>query len=233
MTNSQNDSSVSHPRDEESGGLRAWLTPNAGRLALAIVVGVVSGVLFSRFGGWELGLVAGWGMFCLTYVTSVWVSIWRYDGDATRKYTLLEDPVRAVADIIIIIASIASLSAVVLLLVISAEETSYKALASVTALVGVILSWVMIHTLYTLRYAREYYREPHGGIDFNGESAPRYSDFAYFAFNLGMTFQVSDTSVSTNKLRRMVLWHSLISYLFNTVIVATMVNLIVGFASAS
>ena len=233
MTNSRDGHEESEAHGERGGDLGAWLTPNAGRLAVAVVVGSVSGVLFSRLGGWELGLVAGWGMFCLAYVTSVCVSVWRFDGQTTRRYALREDPARAVADIIIIIASIASISAVILLLVTSAAEPSYKALASVTALVSVILSWVMIHTLYTLRYAREYYRKPHGGIDFNGETTPRYSDFAYFAFNLGMTFQISDTSVTTNKLRRMVLWHSLLSYLFNTVIVATMVNLIIGFASGN
>ena len=208
-----------------------WLTPNLARLGVAALVALVAGPLFGWMGGWELGLVGGWSMFCLIYVVSVWASVWRFDAERTRTHALREDPARAIADAMIILASVTSLSAIVLLLAKSAEETTYKAIASGTALGSVILSWLLIHTVYTLRYAREYYRSPQGGIDFNGETKPRYSDFAYFSFNLGMTFQISDTSISTNRLRRMVLWHTMLSYLFNTVIVATMVNLIVGFAS--
>ena len=213
--------------------LRALLTPNTVRMGAATVTATLAGSIFSRLSGWELGLVGGWSMFCLVYVVSVWASVWRFDGERTRTHALHEDPARPVADALIITASVASLSAIVLLLIKSSESDVYKALASGTALGSVVLSWLLIHTVYTLRYAREYYHEPAGGIDFNGETRPRYSDFAYVAFDLGMTFQISDTNISTNRLRRMVLWHTLLSYLFNTVILATMVNLIVGFASGS
>jgi uncharacterized membrane protein len=94
--------------------------------------------------------------------------------------------------------------------------------------VSVALSWVVVHTVYTLRYARLYYTPPEGGVDFGGSELPRFSDFAYLAFTLGMTFQVSDTNLKTNAFRKLALGQSLLSYLFGTVIVASTVNFIVS-----
>jgi uncharacterized membrane protein len=86
----------------------------------------------------------------------------------------------------------------------------------------------MVHTIFTLRYARLYYVGRDGGIDFNQEQPPAYLDFAYFSFTVGMTFQVSDTDVQTPAVRRTVLRHALVSYLFGAVIVAGTINLIAG-----
>jgi uncharacterized membrane protein len=90
------------------------------------------------------------------------------------------------------------------------------------------LSWLLVHTVYTLRYAMLYYAGRDGGIDFNQTTSPRYSDFAYLAFTLGMTFQVSDTDLKTPAIRATALRHALLSYLFGAVIVATMINLVAG-----
>ena len=79
-----------------------------------------------------------------------------------------------------------------------------------------------------MRYAQLYYRGKEGGVDFNQEEPPKYSDFAYLSFTLGMTFQVSDTNVGNSVIRQTVLRHSLLSYLFGSVILATTVNLIAG-----
>jgi hypothetical protein len=81
------------------------------------------------------------------------------------------------------------------------------------SLASVVLSWAVVHTVFTLRYARLYYLGPDGGVDFNDESKPRYSDFAYLAFTIGMTFQVSDTALCSNEIRRTALRHALLSYL--------------------
>jgi uncharacterized membrane protein len=96
------------------------------------------------------------------------------------------------------------------------------------AVVSVALSWGLIHTLFTLRYASLYYWDQEGGIDFNQDEPPRYSDFAYLAFTLGMTFQVSDTNLQSNDIRATALRHGLLSYVFGSVILATLINLIVG-----
>ena len=89
-------------------------------------------------------------------------------------------------------------------------------------------SWAVIHTVFALRYARIYYTGPDGGANFHQEEPPCYSDFAYLAFTIGMTYQVSDTELNTKGFRRNVLRHSLLSYLFGTVIVALTINLVAG-----
>ena len=92
----------------------------------------------------------------------------------------------------------------------------------------VALSWALVHTIFALRYARQYYsRSIKGGIDFkSGDYEPDYIDFAYVAFTIGMTFQVSDTDIGARIIRRTILRHALISYLFGAIIVAMMVNVI-------
>ena len=98
------------------------------------------------------------------------------------------------------------------------------------ALVSVFVSWTLVHTLFTLKYARLYYSGTVGGIDFNESEDPQYSDFAYLAFTIGMTFQVSDTDLQTKTIRRTALRHALISFPLGTVIIATSINLVAGLA---
>jgi uncharacterized membrane protein len=97
---------------------------------------------------------------------------------------------------------------------------------TVLGVVSVVLAWSVVHTVFTLKYARMYYREPRGGIDFNTDAAPAYSDFAYVAFGIGMAFQVADTNVSTREFRAAVLRHALLSFAFATTIVAVTINLV-------
>ncbi len=96
---------------------------------------------------------------------------------------------------------------------------------------SVVLSWAVVHTVFTLRYAKLYYAESDGtGIDFNQPGPPKYSDFAYLAFTIGMTFQVSDTDLQNTLIRATALRHSWLSYAFGAVIIATTINLIAGLA---
>jgi uncharacterized membrane protein len=113
---------------------------------------------------------------------------------------------------------------VVMLLVNSSTRNS----AAAIGLIGVFLTWAMLHLMYTTRYAQLYYREPVGGIDFNSHDHPSYRDFFYFSYNLGMTYQVSDTDVSSTAIRSVVLRHCLLSYIFGTVILAATINLVAG-----
>ena len=91
------------------------------------------------------------------------------------------------------------------------------------AIGSVALAWISVHTVYVLRYARLYYSQPEGGIDFHGEP-PGYADFAYLGLTIGMTFQVSDTDLTGKRVRRTALHHALLSYVFGTVIVAITVS---------
>jgi uncharacterized membrane protein len=100
--------------------------------------------------------------------------------------------------------------------------------------VTLFVSWLMTHTTFAFRYAHEYYEaDPHrsgipGGLDFPGEKRPDYLDFMYFSLVLGMTFQVSDVQITARKFRRLAAVHGLLSFLFNTIILALTVNMAAG-----
>lgn len=95
------------------------------------------------------------------------------------------------------------------------------------ALGSVTLSWFLVHAMFTLRYARLFYRD-NNGADFNVGSLPHYSDFAYLAFTAGMTFQASDTDLNTDAIRSTALRHALLSYLLGAIVLATTINLVAG-----
>ena len=198
------------------------------KLYIALAAGVVVAVVTSFFDVVHHAIIAGWATACLVYVVWVWSTVWRMDAKDTKSHATLEDPGRRVADLVLLIAALASVVAVVWVLV---DARSLKGGAqlgvALLAVVSVALSWLLVHTLYTLRYARIYYRRD-GGVDFNQKEPPQYSDFAYLALTLGMTFQVSDTNISSSYLRRTILGHTLLSYVFGTVIVAATVNLVAG-----
>jgi uncharacterized membrane protein len=103
-----------------------------------------------------------------------------------------------------------------------------RAVTAGVAGVGLVLSWIPVNTVFTLRYARLYYAGEEGGIDFGAEDPPDYLDFAYLAFTIGMTFQVSDTGLTTKPIRRTALRHALISFVFVTSVVAMTVNIVAG-----
>jgi uncharacterized membrane protein len=207
-------------------GARARSLPRFTGMA---IVGIVVGIVVSNRLGWQLAPVAGWGAACVVYLVWIWAIIGGQDPDGTREHATREDPGRAVSEVLVLGASIASLAAVmiVLLRAHTVHGVNQGLLAGV-AVASVALSWTLIHTLYTLRYARMYYGDPIGGIDFNQEEPPRYSDFAYLAFDLGMTFQVSDTTLKSSLFRSVVLRHTLLSYVFGSVILATVINLVAG-----
>ncbi len=128
-----------------------------------------------------------------------------------------------------ITAGVALIAAVGLLLVRAGQaHGATKAYLVAVGALAVIASWATIHTVYTLRYARTYYRDQPGGVDFNEDDPPAYLDFAYLSFTIGMTFQVSDTDLTGKPLRRIALGHALLSYLFGALILALSINVVAG-----
>ncbi|MBW8762557.1 MAG: DUF1345 domain-containing protein [Microbacterium sp.] len=199
------------------------------RTLLSIAGGIVVGAFVVPLLGGVAGILSGWAAFALVNVLWVLLLIWPMDAAATREHATLEAPGRRVARLISTLGSVVSLAAV---LVVSIQAQQMQgvdryALAGV-AVVSVAASWALIQVEYVLRYARMYHAEPDGGIDFNQKEAPEYTDFVYFSINLGMTYQVSDTNVEANAIRRMVIAHTVLSYLFGTVILASIINLVVG-----
>ena len=118
----------------------------------------------------------------------------------------------------------ALLAAVALILIRAGQPTGgTKAALIILGVVSVALTWALVHTVFTLRYTRTYYRSPVGGIDFNEDDPPTYLDFAYLALTIAMTFQVSDTNLTTKSIRRIALVHTLFSYLYGAVVVFALV----------
>ncbi len=198
------------------------------RVVVAALVGIASAVAGAALGSRALALLIGWDAAAFTYITWVWLAVGRLSDAQTERHAGTEDPGAAFADVVLLVASVASLLAVGLVIAgASGGHTSVVATVGL-AVVSVVLSWTVVHTVFMLRYARLYYSGASGGIDFNGGAKPRYADFAYLAFTIGMTFQVSDTGLRTSRLRATALQQALLSYLFGTVIVATTINLVVG-----
>jgi uncharacterized membrane protein len=165
-----------------------------------------------------------------------WIIILNAHPKEIRKIARLQDSSRTLIFLVVIAASIISLGAIIFLL----KGTKGQAEADVTghillAMASVIVSWWLVHTLFTMRYAHLYYDTdnnddkelPVGGLEFPGdEKEPDYIDFVYFSFVIGMTFQVSDVQITDRKIRRLVLMHGLISFAFNTAIVALSINVV-------
>ncbi|PPF84608.1 DUF1345 domain-containing protein [Subtercola sp. Z020] len=203
----------------------------ATRVVVMLVVGVVSALVAGLLGFWEGAPVVGWVAAAALYVGWIGVRIFPLRADATATHATREDPSRGASELLILLASLASIAAVVIVLLGASDARGIQRLGvGALALVSLTLSWALVHTLFTLRYASLYYRGPDGGIDFSQKEAPRYSDFAYIAFTIGMTYQVSDTTFQSSDFRSTALRHALLAYLFGAVILAATINLIAGLA---
>jgi uncharacterized membrane protein len=196
------------------------------RLVVAGVLGIVAGVVAAVPLGWQFGPVVTWLVGSVLYLSWTWIAIGPMDAATTRRRATREDPTVGTSHLILIVAAVASLVGVALLMV--ASNHHQDLLAGVLGVLSVVASWTTIHTVYTLGYAAAYYSGKPGGIDFNQQEPPAYLDFAYVAFTLGMTYQVSDTTISDGVIRRMVLRQSLIAYLLGAVVIATTVNLVIA-----
>lgn len=199
------------------------------RLLVMVVAGLAAAVLTGTLASWPAAPVVGWAVAALVYTVWVWIVIGRMNAAETASHAIREDPSRPTSDFLVLVAALASLAAVALVLIearhtLGGRQAAYAGLA----VAGVVLSWLLVHTLFTLRYASLYYRDGAGGMGFNQDEKPQYSDFAYVAFGVGMTFQVADTNLQTHTMRTAVLRHSLLSYVFGSVILATTINLVVG-----
>jgi uncharacterized membrane protein len=159
--------------------------------------------------------------------------VWPMNPDRTREHARREDPARPVTDLVLLVASVASLVGVAFAVVASGNSHGTKeGMLVLLGVVSVVLSWGVVHTTFALRYALLYYTGPKNGIDFNQPDDPQYSDFAYLSFTLGMTYQVSDTNLQTKAIRATALRQALLSYLFGVVIIAILINVVANLSSS-
>lgn len=198
------------------------------RIGVAAVAGVPVGFLTTSH-SWAVAALAGWAVAGLVFVGWTALVIVPMDPEATSEHALREAPGRVAAHAIVLLAAVASLGGVAAALSIGGLRGDPVSLGAVLA--SIVASWAATHTLFALRYARMYYTAPIGGMDFHQDESPRYTDFTYVAVTVGMSFAVSDTDLSASRFRRTAQVHALLAYLFGTVIVALLVNLVAGLAA--
>jgi uncharacterized membrane protein len=176
-----------------------------------------------------------WDVFGLCVLVLAWLTILTTPPDKLRVRAQMQDSSHIVIFVFVLLAACAGLFAVGFLFLNKTVvvERSHFFAHLMMVLVAVICSWMLVHTVFGLRYAHTYYGDPDGaagpknhagGLDFPGDREPDYMDFAYFSFVIGMTFQVSDVVITSRDLRQLVLLHAMLSFGFNTVILALTIN---------
>ena len=199
---------------------------------MAGALGIVAGLIATLVVGWQASILVGWDAAAVCFLLWTWLKVGRLDPAETKRHANIEDRSRPTAEGIVLTAGVALLAAVGLVLLRAGQSHGgTKAYLITIGVISVGLSWATVHTVFMLRYTRSHYQSPEGGVDFNEKDPPAYLDFAYLAFTIGMTFQVSDTDLTTKAIRRIALSHALMSYLFGAVIVALAINVVASLVS--
>jgi uncharacterized membrane protein len=178
-----------------------------------------------------------WDIFSFSLLVLIWITFYTTPHRRIRKQAQRQDSTRGVIFILVLVCTSISMLAVVLIIVTRTASDSSRSVLLPEAIACMFLSWFLLHTIFAIRYAHMYYADHKikkdtyiGGLNFPEESHPDFVDFAYFAFTIGMTFQVSDTEISSRSIRRLALWHGLISFGYNATIIALGVNIVAGLA---
>jgi uncharacterized membrane protein len=208
----------------------AWLTwPERTRVLCATGLGVVAALATTWFVPWQLTLLVWWDVTALVLIAWSWAVMAPADAATTGARAVREDSSRTVSTLLALTAAVASLVGVALAVVkANTVQAPLSGALNATAVFTVAVSWCLVHTMFSAHYARLYYVDEPGGIDFKTREPPNFRDFAYVAFTVGMTFQVSDTDIQSPVIRRTVLIHALLSYLFGVVIIAAVINIVAG-----
>ncbi|PWU00659.1 MAG: DUF1345 domain-containing protein [Bacteroidetes bacterium] len=206
-----------------------------GRILVSIVCSVIAYFLLVRKNlDASLLTMSLWDVFALSFMITSWLIILGRNTQMIRRQARTQDGSRLFVFLFVIVAVLISLF-IILQLLISKDFSGGAHLTSlVISISGMLLSWLMVHTVFTFHYAHIFYdncKDPgqdDGGLNFPDDRQPDYLDFAYFAFVIGMTFQVSDVSISSRRIRHLALIHGLLSFGLNTFVVALAINFIAG-----
>ena len=203
------------------------------RLGTALVIAAVAYIVQPDSISWHTRIVASWDLGTLVYLGLAWALIARADASVTRDHALSED--QSAFFILLFVVGAACASIVAIGFVVGTIRDlafwtrSWHLLLTIVALVS---SWALIQTVFAFRYAHRYYAGPHGepaataALLFPGGREPDYLDFAYCAFVVGMTSQVSDVAVASRGMRRLTLVHAILAFLFNIAVLALSINII-------
>lgn len=180
-----------------------------------------------------------WITFAAVVIVLDWAIILTSHPREVRRIAKLQDFGRSLIFLFVVSASVASIGAIIFLLKSAKGHSGSVSGHILLAITAVVISWWLVHTIFTLLYAHQFYNTSKeggaskvvGGLEFPGNDEPDYLDFVYFSFVVGMTFQVSDVVISSRKIRRYCLIHALLSFMFNTAILALSMNVISGLVS--
>lgn len=203
------------------------------RCVIAAVAAIATYFALRSFASAPTCIIAGWDSFALILLALIWYSIFSSGIDHIRERARMQDLSRLLIFIFTVAAACCSILAVIALLS-AAKNSNHVGLHAALSIIAVLAAWTLVHTMFTLRYAHFYYGEgdipdqPVGGLQFPSDDSPGYLDFAYFSFVIGMTAQVSDVQISSKSLRTLALVHGILSFCFNTVILALTINTISG-----
>lgn len=193
------------------------------RLLGAFGGGTLGGLLVGLLHDPALGMLTAVTLGHASFVAWGWLVLWPMDAERTRRNSRREDVRASVEELIVVIAAVGGLVGIGVLIFLGDSVAAH--VAAVLALMGVFMAWASVHLMYSARYARLFYATENGsGIDFNQDAPPAYRDFLYFGYNLGMTYQVSDTAVTDARIRSVILRHCLLSYAFGAVVLASTIN---------
>lgn len=209
------------------------------RVYLSLLIGAITFVFVRHNPSIPAVTLIVWIGIATTIIILDWVVILGANPKDIRKISSLEDSSRLMIFVFVLVASMVSLVAMYLLLKSSKGQPDDTVGGYIIlAIAAVFISWWLVHTVFTMRYAHLYYattdngKMPIGGLDFPGDDKePGYMDFVYFSFVIGMTFQVSDVAITSKQIRSLAWAHGLIAFAFNTAIVALSINVISGLVS--
>jgi len=203
-----------------------WHHDSRWRLLVAVACGIAVAGLVAVVLDPAYSLLLGWSATALAYCLITWVSVGRMNAGETAAHATREVPGAWSVHLLLVFAALASLAGIAVLIL---KPPNSRLGAAAVSLLVIVASWTTVQTLHALRYAREYYLDG-GGVDFHNPEPPCYVDFAYMAFTVGMSFAVSDTDLTTTSMRKIALWHALLAYLFGTVFLAALVNILASLA---
>lgn len=185
--------------------------------------------------GLVLRSLCAWSAGTIVYLGLVWHLMRRADAAETQAHSAQDDPARPMIEMILIVASLASLVGVFFAIVEAGEGRSVRTVAVTgLAILSAALAWVLTHTVYAMHYARLYYHpdkdsaegEPTGGMDFHCDEPPDYRDFCYFSFAVSTTFGATDVLLTSKHMRRTVMTHSLLSFALATINLSLALNVV-------
>jgi uncharacterized membrane protein len=197
------------------------------RLWMAMVLAVIAYLVLPQDWRPITRMLIGWDFGAIFYLIAVTVMMARASVSDIRHHSEAQDEGALGLLLITVTAAMVSLGAIFAELATAERNGQGYGLYVGLAIATVVLSWMLIHTIFALHYAYEFYGDDDcfGGLKFPDDDNPDYWDFVYFSFVVGMTFQVSDVAVTNKLLRRMVVIHGAVAFFFTTAVVALTVNL--------